>query len=116
GALKRRGARAPVLCRSPRARSAAPSERARASGPFLNGLATSGARGSRCEAASVADEQQAAAGLAAPSPDDAHLGSSWDLALAAFAPHLDGCFVEEAVAVEAPRRELSAVRVEGLRP
>ena len=64
------------------------------------------------DGASVADEEEAAAGVAAAGGDDADLGRRRDLAVAGFAPHLDGGLVEEAVPVQPAGRQLAAVGVE----
>src|SRR5258708_38407280 len=57
-------------------------------------------------------EQQAAAGVAAAGGDDAYFRRGRDLTVAGFAPHLRGAFVQEAVTMQPPSRQLAAVRVE----
>src|SRR3954469_22355628 len=60
----------------------------------------------------LADQQEAAAGVATAGADDADFGRGCDLALAGLAPHLRSAFVQEAVAVQPSCRQLAAVRVE----
>src|SRR5581483_10132441 len=61
---------------------------------------------------SVANEEEAAARLAAAGADDGDLRRRRDLPLAGFPPHLRGRLVQEPVAAEPARRELSAVRIQ----
>jgi hypothetical protein len=57
-------------------------------------------------------EEQAAAGVASAGCDHADLRWCRDLAVARFAPHLRGSFVQKSVAVQAAARQLPAVGVE----
>src|SRR4051794_30288902 len=61
----------------------------------------------------LADEEEAAAGVAAARADDANFRGCCDLAVARLAPHLRRALVQEAVAMQAPGRQLPPVRVQG---
>src|SRR5215813_126414 len=83
--------------------------------PMISNAANHRSSARRCQGlspASVAHEQETARERPSASRGDRHARRARDLARAAFPPELHGRFVQEAVAVQAPAGELTALRVE----